>query len=262
MNIFQKVKGKSFLFLGKAVDIVLEIIIKVLALLVELSGNISKFLVGIFGMLGFLLVAFLFTPLGLLMLFNIPVIFLLILFVIFPIVGRRLIKFLNYIQETLTEFLYDRGDEILNGKKARFNTFIEYREDYKRREYEEYVRRQQEEYERQRKAGEDFTKRIFEEFFGGNFEDFSGRSGQYQGGNYQGTTMGYGFKDQYEKSCDILEVAYSSDHSTIKTAYRKKAKEYHPDLNKSEGATEMFQKVNNAYEFLTEENVSRYKNMN
>lgn len=261
MDIFQRLKGRIYLFLGKVVDVSLEILIKVILLLVDISGRISRFLVGVFGILGFLLFAFLFTPLGLLMLFNIPIIFLLILFIVFPIIGRRIVKFLYYIQESLTEFLYDRADEILSQKKARFDSYFEYRQDYKRREYEEYIRRQQEEYERQRRANEDFTRRIFEEFFGTGFQDFSGGSRQYQNGGYRGANMGYGFKEQYEKSCDILGVGYSSDHSTIKAAYRKKAKEYHPDLNKSEGATEMFQKINSAYEFLTEDNVNRYKNI-
>ena len=47
----------------------------------------------------------------------------------------------------------------------------------------------------------------------------------------------------------------------IKLAYRKKAKKYHPDLNKSPDATEMFQRINEAYEFLSDENIERYKNI-
>ena len=40
------------------------------------------------------------------------------------------------------------------------------------------------------------------------------------------------------------------------------AKKYHPDINKEPGSKEMFQKVNNAYEFLSDDNIERYRKMN
>ena len=39
------------------------------------------------------------------------------------------------------------------------------------------------------------------------------------------------------------------------------AKLYHPDLNKAEDAAEKFKQINNAYEFLSDENIARYKNL-
>lgn len=36
----------------------------------------------------------------------------------------------------------------------------------------------------------------------------------------------------------------------IKFAYRRLAKKYHPDLNKSVGAEEKFKQINNAYNLL------------
>lgn len=69
------------------------------------------------------------------------------------------------------------------------------------------------------------------------------------------------FKSKYQKSCDLLGVGYDADKYQIKLAYRKKAKKYHPDLNKSPDATQMFQQINNAYEFLSDGNIDRYKNM-
>lgn len=39
----------------------------------------------------------------------------------------------------------------------------------------------------------------------------------------------------------------------IKKAYFKLAKEYHPDVNKSEGAKEKFAQINEAYETLGDE---------
>jgi curved DNA-binding protein CbpA len=57
-------------------------------------------------------------------------------------------------------------------------------------------------------------------------------------------------------------VPHNADKYEVKLGYRKKAKEYHPDLNKSPDATKIFQEINNAYEFLSDDNIERYKNMN
>lgn len=52
---------------------------------------------------------------------------------------------------------------------------------------------------------------------------------------------------------DILKVSPSASESEIKKAYRKLAKEYHPDKNKDDqNANEMFQKVAEAYEILSD----------
>jgi len=50
--------------------------------------------------------------------------------------------------------------------------------------------------------------------------------------------------------CKILGVPPGSDEETIRTAYRKSAKELHPDVNNSEKAHEYFVILQNAYEYL------------
>lgn len=56
------------------------------------------------------------------------------------------------------------------------------------------------------------------------------------------------FKDYYE----ILGVKKGADEKEIKSAYRKLARKYHPDVNKEKGAQEKFKDINEAYEVLSD----------
>jgi curved DNA-binding protein len=56
------------------------------------------------------------------------------------------------------------------------------------------------------------------------------------------------FKDYY----DILGVKAGATDAEIKSAYRKLARTYHPDVSKEGGAEEKFKSVNEAYEALKE----------
>ena len=60
-------------------------------------------------------------------------------------------------------------------------------------------------------------------------------------------------KDYYK----ILGIDPSSSKSDIKAAYRKLAKKYHPDRNKSKEAHEIFINVNEAYAYLIDDKVKR-----
>ncbi len=58
---------------------------------------------------------------------------------------------------------------------------------------------------------------------------------------------------------DVLGVSRSADQEEIKRAYRRLARKYHPDVNKEEGAEEVFKEINRAYEVLSEpETRARY----
>ncbi len=49
---------------------------------------------------------------------------------------------------------------------------------------------------------------------------------------------------------DLLGVSRDADADTLKRAYRRMARQYHPDINKEEGAEERFKEIGRAYEVL------------
>lgn len=195
---------------------------------------------------------------------------LIFLTVAIPFLGTRFVSLLRYASYTLTEWMYDKADSMITGEKKGYDNLSDYSNRYK--EEQERQRRRREEAERQRQQDE-FNKR-FEDFARGfRFYDFTedsyrdfGDFGNQGYGGYGQQNQGYGpqnigFKERYEKACDTLEVPYDADEYQIKLNYRKLAKMYHPDINKSPDATEKFQKINDAYEFLSKENISQYQRM-
>ncbi|WIG59239.1 MAG: Chaperone protein DnaJ [Ktedonobacterales bacterium] len=53
-------------------------------------------------------------------------------------------------------------------------------------------------------------------------------------------------RDYYE----VLGVARSANEEDVKKAFRRLARQYHPDVNKDKGAEERFKEINEAYEVL------------
>ena len=49
---------------------------------------------------------------------------------------------------------------------------------------------------------------------------------------------------------DLLGVGRNADSDTLKKAYRRLARQYHPDINKEAGAEERFKEIGRAYEVL------------
>ena len=56
-------------------------------------------------------------------------------------------------------------------------------------------------------------------------------------------------RDYYE----VLGVARGADKAEIKTAFRKLAREYHPDVSKHDDAENRFKEINEAYEVLSDD---------
>jgi molecular chaperone DnaJ len=58
---------------------------------------------------------------------------------------------------------------------------------------------------------------------------------------------------------DLLGVARDADADTLKRAYRRLARQYHPDINKEPGAEDRFKEIGRAYEVLSDPQTrSRY----
>ena len=53
-------------------------------------------------------------------------------------------------------------------------------------------------------------------------------------------------RDYYE----VLGVQKGASNDEVKAAFRKLARQYHPDVNKDEGAEEKFKEINEAYRIV------------
>ena len=59
----------------------------------------------------------------------------------------------------------------------------------------------------------------------------------------------YADQDYYS----VLGISKNADKQAIKSAYRQKARKFHPDVNKEPGAEDTFKSISNAYEVLSDE---------
>lgn len=259
MKVLNKIYGNFLLGLAKLFSATFDILISITRLAINLVKGIAKGILAILGMGGCLFLLLLSAPFGIFLLLNPLTLFIFLFFIIFPILGSKFVSYLNYLKYSITEYLYDLSNYYISNKEGKFKAFKDYGRKYKKMEYE----RKKAEYEQRRREEE----RVWEERFKqwNQYQGSQYRSYQYGGQN--STNRNYmdpsiEFKSKYEKSCNILATPYNSDKYEIKLAYRKKAKEFHPDLNHSENATKIFQEINDAYEFLSEENIERYKKLN
>ena len=51
---------------------------------------------------------------------------------------------------------------------------------------------------------------------------------------------------------DLLGVSRDVDPDSLKQAYRRMARQYHPDINKDPGAEDRFKEIGRAYEVLSD----------
>lgn len=267
-----QILGNVNKLLGKILELILSGLINIVDFIINIFTSFRQLVGMILSMGGCLVLFIIFNP-G--VLYRYPWIFtLLILSLIVPMLGKITVSYLKYIRYMVTEYFYDKADYYLLGKKSSFEKMEDYGRKYREDLERERFRREEERRKRQEKEFEEkfrnFTGGSYWTFGGSqDFEDFfrQAQGGEYQGGYNQqsygpGFNQSNSFKDQYEKACDVLGLDYNADKYEIKLAYKKMAKMYHPDLNKEEGAKEKFQEINSAYEFLNDNNIQRYKNIN
>lgn len=266
MSILKELLGRILYTVTRIISVILDTLISIIDFIVTLTNTIARGFIALIGMGGCLLLFMFMGPFGMLLLLNPYVILTIIFFIVFPLLGTKFVSFLKYVKYMVTEYLYDRANSLMYGTSSKYNSFSEYGDRYKRAEEAKRRKEQQQRQEQQRKEWEERFKQWHEyQNSQRTYRDYNSYEGydQYSGSNnYTYNNPTTEFKKKYEENCDLLGVPYSADKYQIKLAYRKKAKEYHPDLNKSANATEMFQKINNAYEFLSDGNIERYKNMN
>lgn len=261
--MLKQLSGNFIYGTGKVVGLILDVFIGILDIIVSIVIGVGRGLLGLLGAGGCLFLIIL-GPVGIALLLNPITLATIALFIIIPFLGSKSISYLKYIKYASTEYLFDRADHLKDGKQNEFKSLNEYGNKYKRME-EEKRRREQEQrqQEQQRQWEERFNQwnqyQNSQRGNSGGYDFGGGYSGGYQQPFANPTSE---FKKKYEESSDLLGLGYNADFYEVKLAYRKKAKEYHPDINKSPDATKMFQKINDAYEFLSEGNIERYKSMN
>ncbi len=253
MRLVKKLLGKMLSYVSRGISFILDIIINLIETIVFYISGFLKGCLALVSMGGCLFVL-LFFNLSLNLIFS-PVAMPIILFMLgFLMFGGKLASYIKDIRNIVRQYLDNTANYLIDDTKYRYKSFSAYREEFKKAE-EEKIRREQERYYQQQREWEERLRQSF--YNQQNFYGDQGGYSQYGSGNaYTNPTSS--FKYEYEKSCDVLGVSYTADKNTIKSAYRKKAKEHHPDLSKLPDATQRFQEINNAYNFLTDENIDRY----
>lgn len=262
-----KIIGQINRVIGIFLDYLFEFVISIVNAFVTIFKSVQQILAGFLLFGGCLFILILLNPFFLKRTRGLPLFLLLVM--VFPIIGKVAVSYLKYLQYLVTENFYERADDYLLGKDRGNNVLGNYgfREQRRlERARQEAQQRAWEQAEQRRREQEEAFRQVFEEFIrgGGSFQwHYGPNTGQDQSYGSQQTGQGRytspsQFKNQYEGACEVLGLPYTADKYEIRLAYRQKAKEYHPDLNKSENATEMFQKVNAANEFLSDENIKIY----
>ena len=262
MNLIKKAAGKILYGFAQVISKALDILISIIEFFVIIVKDIAKLLAGLVSMGGCLLL----IVFGPLILFNPITLFTIVFLIIFPILGTKFISYIKYLKYMITEFLFDHANYLMHGQNKQFSSFSEYGDRYKKAEEAKRRKEQQQRQYQQQKEWEEKFRR-WHEYQSHSQRTYQGNFNQQRQGHYYGNQQPFAnptieFKKKFEESCDLLGVDYHADKYQVKLAYRKKAKEYHPDVNQSPGATKLFQEINNAYEFLSDDHIERYKNMN
>lgn len=267
--MIKKATGKSLQGIGVVVEGFFQAMIAIFDAIVYIAEIFRQGILQLLLAGGCFLLFLFLNPFGFLFLLQPEV--LLILFIAFgvPLLGKSFISLLRYGQYVSTEYLFDYAAYLQTGKNRTFRSFGEYGQKYQRLEREKMEREQQRRRAEEQRMWEERFRQWYQnqQQYQGSYRGYQGQYGGYQGqsqqrgGYYQQTNPYEDFKKKYEEAARTLGVSTDTDEYQVKLAYRKMAKQYHPDINKSPDATAKFQQMNDAYDFLSKENIERYKQL-
>ncbi|OWZ83403.1 DnaJ domain-containing protein [Natranaerobius trueperi] len=255
MKLIKKTIGKIVYGTTQIISKLFDALISFIEITVSLVKSAMSLFFGFLMVGGCFLVLIMLGPLTFTLLTEPNLLLFIIFIIIYPLLGTILLAYIKYFKYMVTEYLFDLSNHLINDKNRRFNSFIEYGEEYKRKEYAKKEKERRERQYQQQKEWEEKFKR-WQQYSGDRQYNWYGQS------NYQTyTNPNIDFKKKYEESCDILDISYNANKDEIRKAFRKKAKKYHPDVNDSPDASNLFKKINDAYEFLNDTNIERYRNI-
>ncbi len=257
MAFINRVASKIVYGVARALEKLMDSLIQLIATLIVLAKGIGRGCLSFISMGGCLFFLLMVGPLGTAILTNPVGLFTLAFVILFPILGARLAVYLKYLKYITTGYLDNLANYLQGEANYQYKPFKEYKMAYQKAE-EERIKREQQAYYEQQRQWEERMRQQWEQSFRGRQGGYYGGQGDF-GPSYVNPNLQ--FKNKYEKSCEILDLPYNVDRAQVRTAYRKKAKEYHPDLNKAPTAAQMFNEITTAYEFLSEENIQKYKNI-
>ena len=268
MNAINQLSGKMIYAIAKILSAIMEGAIQLIETSVLLIRSMFKMLAVLISM-GGCLFFFLIGSIGIRILSNPAAMLTLIIMIVYPVIGIRLVAYLTYLKYVTTEYLFNLANHLMNENKYSYQSFNAYKTAYRKAEEERIREEQRRYYEQQREWNERFSQwhqYSSQRGRGGFYANYGGQ-GSYSGNDGNHDRQGrfanpmVEFKNKYKKSCEILGVPEDSDKYKVKLAYRRKAKEHHPDVNNNPDATKKFQEINDAYEFLNEDNIRRYAAM-
>lgn len=249
MDFFRRLLSKIIYGIAKAHSFILDGLVYVIETGVLLSKSFMRGCALLISMGGCLAVLLLVGPVGSWLFQHPAAQTILLLIIVFPILGAASVSYLKYFKEVSTQYLFNLSQYLEDPQSVPYRPYRYYKQAYRKAE-EEAARREQARREQQQREWEERFRQWHQQ-----------QSGPWQQGKWAASNPYEDFIKKYEKSCEILGVPTTADLNKIKLAYRRKAKAYHPDVNKSPDATQKFQEINEAYEFLNEDNIQRYQNL-